>query len=89
MNICNSTLRIGSMVAYGIRSSTLPPRSSMSMRSRTRMAALAGRLIAAKRGLVSRRSIVSVTGDSGRKACSVSASTTSIKRLTRFVSIVV
>src|SRR5258708_4660968 len=46
MNICNSTSRIGSVVAYGNNSSMVPARSSMSMRSRTRIAALAGRRIA-------------------------------------------
>jgi hypothetical protein len=44
--------------------------------------------IAAKRGLVSSRSIENVTGDGGRNACSASASTTSTSRLTRLVSIV-
>ena len=61
----------------------------MSMRSRTRIAALAGREIAAKRGLVSIRSMLNFTGDSGLKASSASASTTSIMRLTRLDSIVV
>jgi hypothetical protein len=40
----------------------------MSMRSLTRMAALAGRAMAAKRGLVSRRSSEKLTGCSGSKA---------------------
>ena len=48
-----------------------PPRSSMSMRSLTRIAALAGREIAAKRGLVSSRSRLKLTGDSGSKAARV------------------
>ncbi len=48
------------------------------------MAALAGREIAAKRGLVSSRSMLNLTGDSGLNASSASASTTSIMRLTRF-----
>ena len=44
----------------------------------------AGREMAAKRGLVSSRSMVSLTGESGLNASSVSASTTSSMRLTRF-----
>ena len=46
----------------------LPPRSSMSMRSRTRNDALACREIAANRGLVSSRSTTKLTGDSGLNA---------------------
>src|SRR5580704_9032077 len=61
----------------------------MSMRKRTRIAAFAGREIAAKRGLVSSRSMVNLTGDNGRNACSASASTTSISFFTRLVSMVV
>jgi hypothetical protein len=59
------------------------------MRNRTRIAALAGRVIAAKRGLLSIRSMLKRTGDSGLNACSASARMTSIMRLTRLVSIVV
>ncbi len=66
-----------------------PPRSSMSMRSFTRIAALAGRAMAAKRGLVSRRSRVKVTGVSGSKASLASASTTSTIRCTSTRSMVV
>ncbi len=49
---------MGSMVAYGSRISAVPPRSSISMRSRIRIAALAGRVMAAKRGLLSIRSML-------------------------------
>ena len=58
----------------------------MSMRRRTRIAALAGREMAAKRGLVSSRSILNLTGDSGLKACSASVSTTSIMPLDQIAS---
>jgi hypothetical protein len=61
----------------------------MSMRSRTKIAALAGREMAAKRGLLSSRSTLNFTGDNGLKASSASASTTSIMRLTKLVSMVV
>src|SRR5215216_5649983 len=61
----------------------------MSMRKRTRIAAFAGREMAANRGLVSSRSMLNFTGESGLKASSASASTTSIMRLIRLDSIVV
>ena len=52
-------------------------------------AALAGRAIAAKRGLVSRRSKRKVTGDSGSKVAVRSFRTTLIRRSTRLRSMVV
>jgi hypothetical protein len=48
MNCCSSKLADGFERRIGQESSVRPPRSSMSMRNFTRMAALAGRAIAAK-----------------------------------------
>jgi hypothetical protein len=53
------------------------------------MAAFAGREIAAKRGLVSRRSMEKRTGESGWKASSASARMSSSMRFARLDSIVV
>ncbi|MNT40393.1 hypothetical protein D3C72_1767000 [compost metagenome] len=61
----------------------------MSMRSLTRMAALAGRAMAAKRGLVSSRSRVKCTGVSGSKAARASFRMTSTIRCTSTRSMVV
>src|SRR5690606_19281539 len=88
-NCCSSIFRMGSRVAYGSSSSMRPPRSSMSMRSLTRMAALAGRAMAAKRGLVSSRSRLKCTGVIGSKAARASFSTTSTMRWTSTRSMVV
>jgi hypothetical protein len=59
------------------------------MRSSIRMAALAGREMAAKRGFVSIRSTLKCTGVSGSKALCVSSRMTSIIRRASAISMVV
>jgi hypothetical protein len=61
----------------------------MSIRSLIRIAALAGRAMAAKRGLVSSRSSLKLTGVIGSNAEVMSPSTTSIMRSTSTRSMVV
>ncbi len=67
----------------------MPPRPSTSRRRLIRIAALPGRVMVAKRGLVSIRSMPKVTGESGWNDNSRSPSTISTSRRTSVISIAV